>query len=109
MHVKYLGCDQYMFGAVLELFVTTCIMPGDVELNLKHLWTARQDAYDSLRTVAQTVQRQLGRRLSAPLRWRAFSPTSLLLLRSTCCSDAMRKRTSGCEASDEDIAELSEI
>ena len=60
MHVKYLGCDQYMFGAVLEL-LTTAIMGGAPEENLRAVWAALKDAYKQLHTPPQARYRYLNK------------------------------------------------
>ena len=58
MHVKYLGCDQYQFGAVLELLTTT-ILGGSDEENLRTVWAALQTAYTELHTPPQARYRYL--------------------------------------------------
>ena len=60
MHIKYLGCDQYLFGSILELLVSF-ILPLSPDENLKAVWQALQQAYKSLRTPQQVQYRYLNR------------------------------------------------
>ena len=58
MHIKYLGVDQHIFGAVLEL-LTTIMLPKSAEENLKDVWAALQNAYRVLHTPPSARYRYL--------------------------------------------------
>ena len=58
LHVKYLGCDMYSFGSVLELLCRS-ILPGSPEANLSLVWARLQSAYNRLRTPLQSRYRYL--------------------------------------------------
>ena len=60
MHVKYLGCDQYMFGAVLEVLVSH-VLPGSPADNLKTVWDALLGAYRMLGTPPSARYRYLNK------------------------------------------------
>ena len=60
LHCKYLGSDQYQFGAVLEM-LTRFILKGTPEANLATIWEALQKAYDRLRTPLQSRFRYLNK------------------------------------------------
>ncbi len=52
MHLKYLGCDQQMFGSVFILLVYD-VLPGTPQANLDECWEFIQDYYKAHNTAYQ--------------------------------------------------------
>ena len=60
LHCKYLGSDQYQFGAVFEVLVRF-VLPGAPDENLERVWEALQEAYRALRTPLQSRYRYINK------------------------------------------------